>query len=119
MGFMMRHFVWHSRQITKKNRNVLFDIYFQENNIEVMKMQIKDTVNLMLSDSYKDRFRAEYFQTKERYQRLHLMIVKNEVGVLDFQPDCPLDLLKRQAKAMGEYLYVLEMRAHLEKIDLE
>lgn len=82
-------------------------------------MPLKNTVDLMLSDNYKDRFRAEYYQTKERYQRLHLMIIKYEAGTLDFQPDCPLELLKRQAKAMGEYLYVLEMRAQLEKIDLK
>ena len=82
-------------------------------------MPLKNTVDLMLSDNYKDRFRAEYFQTKERYQRLHLMIIKYEAGTLDFQPDCQLELLKRQAKAMGEYLYVLEMRAQLEEIDLE
>ena len=82
-------------------------------------MPQKNTVDLMLSDNYKDRFRAEYYQTKERYQRLHLMIIKYEAGTLDFQPDCPLELLKRQAKAMGEYLYVLEMRAQLEEIDLK
>ena len=82
-------------------------------------MPLKNTVDLMLSDNYKDRFRAEYYQTKERYQCLHLMIIKYEAGTLDFQPDCPLELLKRQAKAMGEYLYVLEMRAHLEEIDLK
>mgnify|MGYP000511035839 FL=1 len=82
-------------------------------------MPLKNTVDLMLSDNYKDRFRAEYYQTKERYQRLHLMIIKYEAGTLDFQPDCPLELLKRQAKAMGEYLYVLEMRAQFEEIDLK
>lgn len=82
-------------------------------------MPLKNTVDLMLSDNYKDRFRAEYYQTKERYQRLHLMIIKYEAGTLDFQPDCLLELLKRQAKAMGEYLYVLEMRAQLEEIDLK
>ena len=82
-------------------------------------MPLKNTVDLMLSDNYKDRFRAEYYQTKERYQRLHLMIIKYEAGTLDFQPDCPLELLKRQAKAMGEYLYVLKMRAQLEEIDLK
>lgn len=84
-----------------------------------MKDATKNTVDLMLSDNYKDRFRAEYYQTKERYQRLHLMIIKYEAGTLDFQSDCPLELLKRQAKAMGEYLYVLEMRAQLEEIDLK
>lgn len=82
-------------------------------------MPLKNTVDLMLSDNYKDRFRAEYYQTKERYQRLHLMIIKYEAGTLDFQSDCPLELPKRQAKAMGEYLYVLEMRAQLEEIDLK
>ena len=82
-------------------------------------MPLKNTVDLMLSDNYKDRFRAEYYQTKERYQRLHPMIIKYEAGTLDFQSDCPLELLKRQAKAMGEYLYVLEMRAQLEEIDLK
>lgn len=82
-------------------------------------MPLKNTVDLMLSDNYKDRFRAEYYQTKERYQRLHMMIIKYEAGTLVFQPDCPLELLKRQAKAMGEYLYVLEMRAQLEEIDLK
>ena len=82
-------------------------------------MPLKNTVDLMLSDNYKDRFRAEYYQTKERYQRLHLMIIKYEAGTLDLQPDCPLELLKRQAKAMGEYLYVLELRAQLEEIDLK
>ena len=82
-------------------------------------MPLKNTVDLMLSDNYKDRFRAEYYQTKERYQRLHLMIIKYEAGTLDFQPDCPLELLKRQVKAMGDYLYVLEMRAQLEEIDLK
>lgn len=61
-------------------------------------MPLKNTVDLMLSDNYKDRFRAEYYQTKERYQRLHLMIIKYEAGTLDFQSDCPLELLKRQAK---------------------
>ena len=39
-------------------------------------MQLKDTVELMLSDDYKDRFKAEYYQTKIRYDKLHKMIVK-------------------------------------------
>lgn len=80
-------------------------------------MKLKDTVDMMLSPDDKERFRAEYFQTKERYQNLHLMIVKYEVGKLAPDPSRPLDLLKRQAKAMGEYLYTLEMRAFLEGID--
>lgn len=29
-------------------------------------MELKDTVELMNSDDYKDRFKAEYYQTKIR-----------------------------------------------------
>lgn len=82
-------------------------------------MKINDTIELMNSDNYKDRFIAEYVQTKCRYDKLHKMIVKYEAGVLDFEPDCSMELLKRQAKAMGEYLFILEVRAEVESIDLE
>lgn len=53
-------------------------------------------------EDYKVRFVKEYKELKERYGKLHKMIVKAEAGTLDFVPDCPLDLLKQQAKAMGE-----------------
>lgn len=67
---------------------------------------------------WKERMRAEYQQLKERYDKLHKMIVKYEAGTLEFTPNCPIDLLKEQAAAMGKYLYVLEVRAQIEKIDL-
>jgi hypothetical protein len=81
-------------------------------------MLLSDTVSLMDSENYKDRFKAEYYQTKIRYDKLHKMIVKYEAGTLDFTPACPLELLSRQAKAMGEYLHVLEIRANTEDIEL-
>lgn len=81
-------------------------------------MDLKDTVELMLSDDYKDRFKAEYYQTKIRYEKLHKMLVKYEAGTLDFEPDCPFDLLKEQAMHMGIYLNKLEIRAQIEKIEL-
>lgn len=81
-------------------------------------MDIKDTIDLMCSANYKERFKAEYYQTKIRYEKLHNMIVKYEAGTLDFTPDCPLDLLKEQAGKMVSYLYLLEVRAEMEKIDL-
>ena len=77
---------------------------------------LKDTLPLMVSADYKDRFVAEYMQTKIRYNRLHKMIVRYEAGTLSFKPTCPLALLKEQAAAMGAYLYVLEKRAELEGI---
>lgn len=80
--------------------------------------KLEDTVDLMLSDSYEDRFRAEYRQLKIRYEKLHKMVVCYEAGTLDFVPDCPLELLKKQKAAMGEYLYCLEIRSEIEKIPL-
>ena len=43
-------------------------------------MELKDTIKLMNSDDYKDRFKAEYYQTKIRYDKLHQMLIKNEAG---------------------------------------
>lgn len=82
-------------------------------------IDLKDTTEIMLSDDYKDRFRAEYLQTKIRYEKLHKMVVKYEAGTLNFKPTCSLELLKAQKKAMGEYLYCLELRAEIEHIDLD
>lgn len=81
-------------------------------------MELKDTIDLMTSDDYKDRFKAEYYQTKIRYDKLHKMLVKNEAGVLDFTPTVPIAKLMEQKRYMGEYLRMLEIRAAIEKIEL-
>ena len=78
-----------------------------------------DTAAAMLSSDWKERFVAEYWQTKLRYDALHKMVVKYEAGTLDFAPNCPLDLLKEQKAAMGKYLYALEVRAQIERIELQ
>lgn len=79
----------------------------------------KSTVDLMLSEDYKERFKAEYYQTKIRYDKLHKMCVKYEAGTLDFDPDCSLELLKEQKAHMGRYLNILEIRAEIEGVTLE
>ena len=73
----------------------------------------------MDSPDYKKRCTAEYVQTKRRYDKLRRMIARYEAGTLDFVPNCPLELLKRQAAAMDEYLRVLEVRAEIEGFSLE
>ena len=40
-------------------------------------MELKDTIDLMTSDDYKDRFKAEYYQTKIRYNKLYKKSKKN------------------------------------------
>lgn len=81
-------------------------------------MELKDTVQMMESEDFKERFKAEYYQTKIRYDKLHKMIVKYEAGTLNFEPKCCIELLKSQASHMGLYLYTLEVRAEIEGISL-
>ena len=81
-------------------------------------MELVQTINLMNSEDYKERFKAEYYQTKIRYDKLHKMIIKYEANTLGFVPDTPVHLLEEQAKFMGNYLKILEIRAEIEKIEL-
>lgn len=81
-------------------------------------MELKDTIEMMQSGDFKERFKAEYFQTKIRYDKLHAMIIKYEAGTLTFEPKCKIDILKEQASHMGKYLYTLEVRAEIEGITL-
>ena len=80
--------------------------------------ELNETIEMMNSADYKERFKAEYFQTKIRYDKLHVMVTKYEAGTLNFTPVCPISLLKEQKAAMGHYLQALEVRAEMEGIDL-
>lgn len=82
-------------------------------------MELKETVAMMNSADFKERFRAEYFQAKIRYDKLDTMTVKYEAGTLPFTPNCTLDLLKEQKKHMGNYIRCLKIRAEIEGINLE
>ncbi len=89
-----------------------------------MRLNLSDTVRLMNSSDYRDRFVAEYVQTKIRYERLKAFCNRIEAAKLDpelTEPkhDCSLELLRRQQSVMGEYLHQLELRAVIEDIDLE
>ena len=81
-------------------------------------MELIHTIEMMQSADYKERFKAEYWQTKIRYDKLHKMLVKADAGTLEFTPTCPIELLKEQKANMGKYLYCLEVRAQIEGIEL-
>lgn len=89
---------------------------------EKNKMELKETVELMNSDDYKERFVAEYHQVKIRYEKLKNFCNKIEVetmlGKEVTKHDCPLELLREQQKYMGLYLSVLEKRALIENVEL-
>lgn len=81
-------------------------------------MELIDTVDLMTSDDYKDRFVAEYYQVKIRYQKLNSILDKYEEGTLDFEPSCSISLLMIQRDIMEDYLNVLQDRAITENISV-
>lgn len=86
------------------------------------------TVEGMLSADYKKRFKAEYQQTKIRFEKLNAFCNRIEAAMRTCpgdakrvqmpEHDCPLELLRDQQRAMGEYLHCLEIRAVIEGIDL-
>ena len=80
--------------------------------------ELKDTIDGMTSADYKERFKAEYQQVKNRYDKLDAMTVKYEAGTLPFTPNCPLDILKEQKRHMGNYIRCLKIRAEIEGITL-
>ena len=81
-------------------------------------MELKDTVALMESDDYKERFRGEYYQTKIRKEKLDAMLKKWDRGELEFNPTCPREMYDDQIAGMSAYLNVLEKRAAIENVEL-
>lgn len=81
-------------------------------------MELVETINLMNSEDYKERFKAEYYQTKIRYDKLHKTLIKYQANTLTFKPKCSYELLKEQCMYMGNYLRTLEVRAEIENIEL-
>lgn len=93
-------------------------------------MELKDTIEMMNSPDYRERFVAEYQQTKIRYEKLKAFNNKIEAAQMTkcypFAPkqveepthDCPIELLREQQSAMGNYLHTLEIRAVIEGINL-
>lgn len=90
-------------------------------------MEMSETVAMMMSTDYKERFKAEYYQTKIRYERLKAFNNRIEAAGLTADTknavempkhDCPNYMLRDQQKVMGEYLHILEVRAVIEGIEL-
>lgn len=79
---------------------------------------LSQTVDIMLSTGYKERFKAEYYQVVIRYKKLRDMLVKWDNRELNFKPICPRSTYNIQIKAMTDYIAVLEARAVMENIVL-
>lgn len=79
---------------------------------------LASTRDMMISPDYKERFKAEYVQLKNRFDGLKKMLDVWDDGKLNFKPTCPRDLYVEQSADMALYLRTLERRAKLEGIDL-
>ena len=69
-------------------------------------------------EAYKERMVKEYWDLKDKYDKLHKMLVRYGAGKLDFTPTCPIELLREQVATMGKYLFILEERAIIEQVNL-
>lgn len=81
-----------------------------------MIMKLEDTIEMMKSEDYKDRFIAEYRQLVIRMYSLQNMLEKYEDGTLPFEPKCSYKLLMAQLAYMDTYKKTLEERAEIEGI---
>ena len=81
-------------------------------------MELERLIELMKSEDYKDRFRAEYYQLEDRIDKLANMLEKYKAGTLNFTPSCSYELLSYQLQTMNAYKRVLEERAEIEGIVL-
>lgn len=68
---------------------------------------------------YKTRMADEYRQLATRADKLRTMLRKQADGTLDFEPTCPIDLLRHQLDVMNEYAHLLRRRAEIEHVNLE
>lgn len=79
-------------------------------------MVLDKTVDMMLSDDYKEQIRAEYHQVVYRANKLQKAIKEYDPKKPQFKAS--IDLLKWHHRVLMDYIYVLKVRANIEKIKL-
>lgn len=81
-------------------------------------MELVDTIRMMSSEDYKERFKAEYYQAAIRYRKLKNMLDKWDKRELNFNPACTRNIYNMQIKTMEDYIAALKIRMEMEKIEL-
>jgi len=82
-------------------------------------MKLNETVTMMNSADYKERFKAEYYQLKIRFCGLMNMLYEWNDDKLTFEPSCPRSTYDLQLRSMRDYMSIMEMRAVMEHIELD
>lgn len=81
-------------------------------------MDLRETVEMMLSDKYAERLAAEYYQLEIRYIALAKAIRDYERGEASVEIGCNIRMLREQLDLMAKYLSVLELRCEIEGVKL-
>lgn len=81
--------------------------------------ELKDTIEGMIDEDYRERFKAEYMQLRIRYERLERLLDGYFNHSLTFEIKTPIDVLVKQKIFMLRYMKILEERATYEGIDLD
>ena len=68
--------------------------------------------------AYQVRYMKEYDDLCTRYMKLNSIISKYDKGTLDFELNCPIEVLREQAEIMFKYIEILWLRSEYEKVDL-
>ena len=77
---------------------------------------LEETIELMTSPDYKDRFKAEFEQLSFRINKLDAFLDKWNKGELKITPKSPREWFEKQRQAMADYGQVLAARAIKEEI---
>lgn len=67
---------------------------------------------------YKDRMVIEYFDLKERVQKLTAMLDRWQRGMLEFTPKSSPEIINAQLDVMRAYARILGERAGVEDVEL-
>ena len=81
-------------------------------------MNLHDTVEMMNSSDYKERFKAEYYQLLFRLDALTSILIKWDNNMLEFEPKCSKETLENQVIFMQGYMGILRLRAEIEGIEI-
>ena len=71
---------------------------------------------MMLSDDYKERFKAEFWQTLIRYRKLSFQLAGWDTAPFIHESD--RKTLERQAELLAGLIYIYMKRSVLERVDL-
>lgn len=82
-------------------------------------MELKDTIDMMCSGKYEERFMAEYYQLKLRIEDLNRLLLECKENKSSTGINFKYNLLSKQLNHMQKYAILMEARASFENIDTD